>query len=411
MGAIQQLFYTNNFLHDYWYDSGFDEAAGNAQDDNFGRGGTDGDPIHAEAQDKAIGPPASRSNANMSTPADGEPPRMQMFLWSGQDDRNLDIGAPISGAFATNGASFGPSNFEIDGTLILGADAVAPLNNLCEPVVTDVTGKIVLVDRGVCSFASKVLNVQAAGGIGMIIANNAANAGPPGMGGVDPGVTIPVLSVTFEDGNALKAALAGAAPAIPVHMKRVVGIERDGSLDSSVISHEWGHYLHHRLVDCGLTQCRGESEGWGDFVAVHAGIRAGDDLAGGTWALVQYATVSFDDEGYYGIRRLPMSRDKAKNPFTFKHVADENALPNIPLGFGGAEQRRGAQRRRDLGADALRRVHRAHPPRGPHLRREQAPHGRLHRRRHDHGARRAETSPSSATASSRPRTRRTRPTC
>jgi hypothetical protein len=39
----------NNFLHDWFYDSGFDEASGNAQIDNFGRGGIGGDSIRAEA--------------------------------------------------------------------------------------------------------------------------------------------------------------------------------------------------------------------------------------------------------------------------------------------------------------------------------------------------------------------------
>ena len=52
-----------NWLHDWWYDSGFNEAAGNAQLDNFGRGGVDGDPLHAEAQDGYPG--GSRNNANM----------------------------------------------------------------------------------------------------------------------------------------------------------------------------------------------------------------------------------------------------------------------------------------------------------------------------------------------------------
>src|SRR3954467_1189053 len=38
MAAIQQLFYDVNFFHDWYYDAGFDEASGNAQDDNLGRG-------------------------------------------------------------------------------------------------------------------------------------------------------------------------------------------------------------------------------------------------------------------------------------------------------------------------------------------------------------------------------------
>ncbi|MFO0759764.1 MAG: M36 family metallopeptidase [Byssovorax sp.] len=331
--AIQQLFYVTNWLHDYWYDSGFNEAAGNAQDSNFGRGGEEGDHLRAEAQDKAIGPPASANNANMSTPADGESPRMQMFLWSGQDDPTLTIGAPINASYATGTAAFGPQNFDVTGDLILVDDGVAPPTNACEPIVNNVTGKIVIVDRGTCSFASKVARVATAGGAGVIIVNNVPNAAPPGMGGADPGATIPVLSVSLENGAILKGAL-GAAP-VSAHLTRVVGVKRDGSLDSNVISHEWGHYLHHRLEDCGLLQCRGMSEGWADFNFLLQSIRQGDSVAATTWAMSQYATVSFDDEGYYGIRRLPYTRDMTKNPFTFKHMADENALPNIKLGFGG----------------------------------------------------------------------------
>jgi hypothetical protein len=80
--SITQLFYTTNWLHDYFYDSGFDEAAGVAQNDNYGRHPTGaGDAMEAQAQDKFFA--GARNNANMSTPTDGAKPRMQMFVWSG----------------------------------------------------------------------------------------------------------------------------------------------------------------------------------------------------------------------------------------------------------------------------------------------------------------------------------------
>lgn len=81
--SIVNLFYVNNYLHDIYYDHGFDESAGVAQIDNFGRGGIDGDPLHVEAQDSS-----GMNNANMATPADGGSPRMQMFLW--EDDAIRD---------------------------------------------------------------------------------------------------------------------------------------------------------------------------------------------------------------------------------------------------------------------------------------------------------------------------------
>ena len=54
------------------------------------------------------------------------------------------------------------------------------------------TGKIALIDRGTCTFVIKVDSAQAAGAIGVIIANNAA-AVAAGMGGTDPSIVIPSL--------------------------------------------------------------------------------------------------------------------------------------------------------------------------------------------------------------------------
>ena len=46
MAAVTNLFYMNNYLHDWYYDAGFDEAAGNAQTSNYGRGGIGVDSIY-----------------------------------------------------------------------------------------------------------------------------------------------------------------------------------------------------------------------------------------------------------------------------------------------------------------------------------------------------------------------------
>lgn len=75
--AVQNLFYLNNLIHDKLYQHGFNEAAGNFQEDNFGNGGAGSDSVNAEAQDGS-----GTSNANFSTPSDGSNPRMQMYLWT-----------------------------------------------------------------------------------------------------------------------------------------------------------------------------------------------------------------------------------------------------------------------------------------------------------------------------------------
>ncbi|GAA3632694.1 hypothetical protein GCM10022200_14550 [Microbacterium awajiense] len=94
---ITQLFYYTNVMHDWLYGHGFDEASGNFQVDNFGRGGSGGDPVLAEAQDgwdfgcvddKDTPDPGDDeairclNNANFGTPADGASPRMQMYMWA-----------------------------------------------------------------------------------------------------------------------------------------------------------------------------------------------------------------------------------------------------------------------------------------------------------------------------------------
>lgn len=77
-GAVVQMFYVVNRYHDILYRLGFNEQAGNFQNLNFGRGGSEGDRISAEGQDSS-----DTDNANFATPADGGRGRMQMFLWEG----------------------------------------------------------------------------------------------------------------------------------------------------------------------------------------------------------------------------------------------------------------------------------------------------------------------------------------
>jgi len=76
--SLVGMFFHVNWLHDRWYKAGFDEASGNAQKSNFGRGGIGGDPILAEGNDFS-----GTDNANMNTPADGASPRMQMYEFLG----------------------------------------------------------------------------------------------------------------------------------------------------------------------------------------------------------------------------------------------------------------------------------------------------------------------------------------
>ncbi|MCH9647197.1 MAG: M36 family metallopeptidase [Deltaproteobacteria bacterium] len=89
--AVQNLFYFNNVIHDKLYSHGFTESAGNFQNNNFGNGGNGNDAVNAEAQDGS-----GTNNANFSTPNDGSPGRMQMFLWTAPNpDRDGDVDSDI----------------------------------------------------------------------------------------------------------------------------------------------------------------------------------------------------------------------------------------------------------------------------------------------------------------------------
>jgi hypothetical protein len=70
-----------NIAHDYFYDLGFDEIAGNFQTLNFSRGGLGNDHVLAEAQDYW----ASLEGGHFVTLPDGESPRMEVGVDPGAD--------------------------------------------------------------------------------------------------------------------------------------------------------------------------------------------------------------------------------------------------------------------------------------------------------------------------------------
>jgi hypothetical protein len=344
MAAITQLFYDDNFFHDWYYDSGFDEASGNGQTNNFGRGGLGGDAMLAEAQDFS-----GTNNANMSTPPDGSPGRMQMYVFN-LAGSGVTVTAPLSIA-GTNAAGvatgFGPQSFSLTGDVVLGVDASAPVNDGCSSLTNfaQVSGKVCLLDRGICSFLVKAQAAQNAGAIACLIADNVPAFNPPALGGTGT-LTIPVLSVTQATSDAIKAALASGT--VTVQMVRQPSLSRDGTIDNTVVAHEWGHFISNRLIGdaSGLStnMAGGLGEGWGDFHAMLLTVRPEDIGVGananwtGVYALAGYAlfpSVGASNAYYFGIRRCPYSTDMTRNGLTFKHIQNNVALPaNVPTASG-----------------------------------------------------------------------------
>lgn len=351
MAAITQLFYNVNFLHDWYYDAGFNEAAGNAQNDNFGRGGIGKDNIHAEAQDYG-----GRNNANMSTPSDGGHPRMQMYVWDGAANRNLIVDAPSALAknYATGIGVFGAQTFDVSGDVA----GTSPADG-CTAITTKLTGKIAFIDRGGsanCTFVLKTTNAKNAGAIGVIIGNVSTSSFPGSLTNMAcstspcplaEAILPPAMLVQITDADAFRANLANG---IHVTMHREAEVDRDGTIDNQIVAHEWMHYTSNRLVadSNGLynVQSRGMGEGWSDFNALLLTVRP-DDVRfpsnasfAGAYATAVYVTTGgtngplLNNGDYYGVRRVPYSTDMTKDPLTFKHVMNGNAITGASVRAG-----------------------------------------------------------------------------
>ncbi|WP_225413630.1 myxosortase-dependent M36 family metallopeptidase [Stigmatella hybrida] len=332
MASVTQLFYVTNFLHDWFYDAGFTEAAGNAQQDNYGRGGLGNDALLAEAQEFS-----GLSTSSMSTPADGARPKMQMYVFAPNPFQAVTVLSPpeLAGRMRSRWAPFGPKAFRVEGPLALAMDGTGSPTDGCQAQQGSPAGKILLMDRGSCTDAVKVKNAQNAGAVGVIIAHNLQGPAPD-LTGTDASVTTPVLSIERADGVALKNQLS-SGPA-EVRLLREPAVQRDGALDSSLVAHEWGHYMSNRLIANanGLTNNQGRAmgEGWADFHALLLLARAEDaQLPGnagfeGAYAVGGHVSSGGDNDGhYFGLRRYPYSTDFTRNPLTFRYIANGVVLP------------------------------------------------------------------------------------
>ena len=149
----------------------------------------------------------------------------------------LQVTAPasVAGAYQVGAASFGPqlTAAGVAGDVVLALDGVGATGDACTAIANPaaVAGKIALVDRGTCTFVVKATNVQAAGAIAMVVADNAAGGPPAGLGGDGPSITIPSVRITLADGNAIKAALSSGTVSakLSVDMAVLAGASPDGN--------------------------------------------------------------------------------------------------------------------------------------------------------------------------------------
>ena len=337
--ATTNLFYWNNAFHDILKRYGFNEAADNFQTINYGGGAfSNGDYVRAEAADGS-----GTNNANFSTPAQGGSPRMQMFLWPGNQfgsQNQVVIGATNYGAAW---ARYGPpaTNAGVTGPIALVNDGSVVPTEGCAPLVDFPAGAIALVDRGTCTFQQKTERAQAAGAIAVILANNAAGNAPVLAGTfVAAGPTIPTVSVTQTDGAAIKASLPtnGTVRKNPAHPGM-----RDGDLEAGIIMHEYGHGVSNRLTggpgkpsNC-LSGNEQMGEGWSDYLAITVNMDLALDDPDQPRGMGPYALFQADRHGA-GIRPRPYTRDMSIQPFTYDSIKTNGWLNGtslaLPHGLG-----------------------------------------------------------------------------
>jgi len=319
---VTNLFYVNNRVHDILLHHGFTSAAGNFQENNYGNGGQGQDFVLAEAQDGG-----GTNNANFSTPPDGQSGVMQMYLWNTTPNVNFTVNSPLAlaGVYSGSGMSaFGPAvSAAITNDLVLVNDNVVPTTDACEPIANGaaMNGKIALIDRGTCTFVSKVQAAEAMGALAVMIINNVASA-PTSMGGTG-NVGIPSFMISQADGNALKIAIGEGSTVNVTIPAMTAPISIDGSLDNGIVTHEYAHGLSNRLsggpsnTGC-LYNVECASEGWSDWLALIMTIDAGDVGTNhrpvGTYAISEPITGG-------GIRSYPYSTDMTVNPQTYASIA------------------------------------------------------------------------------------------
>mgnify|MGYP000200034823 CR=1 FL=1 len=142
---------------------------------------------------------------------------LSVGLLNGQDLNTMTVtsnGMDTEYDFAF--ATFGNSTDAISASAILAEDGTDPINDACEPIINDVSGKVAIIDRGSCTFLSKVRNAEGLGAVAVVICNSQLNPNDgtdisdqiitPATDTIDTGddIEILVVGISYNDCQSLK---------------------------------------------------------------------------------------------------------------------------------------------------------------------------------------------------------------
>ncbi len=336
--SLTNLFYWVNLNHDIFYHYGFDEASGNFQYSNFGRGGMESDQVYADAQDGS-----GQNNAQFLALEDGNPGRMEMFIW-GNARAVLSIPGDSKAAGEWKGAESGLQG---------GLNSISrrgPQTGLLVQVIDDqnttsegcstnpisnpesLEGNIALIDRGNCLFSEKIINAQVAGAVACVVCNN-VSPGTFTMGGTNNQIEIPAMMLSSSDCDKIKRVLKSGISLEATVKSSGLADNLDSALDNVIITHEYGHGISIRLTggrnnaNC-LNNNEQMGEGWSDYFGLMLTTdwlqaKPEDRRPVGNWLLQQ-------DDKANGIRPYPYSYTKSINPMTYGDIKRFS----IPHGLG-----------------------------------------------------------------------------
>jgi minor extracellular serine protease Vpr len=173
--------------------------------------------------------------AGNSGPGQGtleSPGRARNIITVGGSTNQHFVGQPFTypaGGGTTVGAAVG----EFDPLPAMSFDLFDTHSNGCASVDPGASGKLAIIDRGACTFSTKVRNAIAAGAVGVLVINNVA--GDPiamakdGLGGDD----LPAVQIGKNDGAALRASGETTASAVATFQEFITPANADIAYGSS----------------------------------------------------------------------------------------------------------------------------------------------------------------------------------
>ena len=195
---------------------------------------------------------------------------------------------------------------EADGTPNLDA---------CSAFDTDLTGRIVVVDRGSCDFSTKVSNVADAGGEAALIA--LVTTEDPFEGGLGGGASydqIPAFMISLADGDAIRSAISGGGASVTIDATNTV------SLAGTIVGSSA------RGPSMGTNIVKPEIGAPGASVSAVAGSGTGTEVFGGTSGASPMVA---------GSAALLLASHPSFTPAQLKAALMNSASPDILDGPGG----------------------------------------------------------------------------